>query len=389
MKKYLYLLVFASLFSCDTTKQEDASSNIYIDVDHADATRLLDISSLFLPDAEFIGLETSEDILISFIKKMRIEENAIYISDIHDQGILVFDNQGKFIRSIGRKGLGPEEYSEMGDFIVSGDSIFIQDRFKDKILIYNTDGRYLSRIMLKDFDFVEFYKTDDTLCFFTNNKSSEFGNYNIITYNLKNQEYNCYAPFEPDNFNFWRLGSLFSTYNDEKFLILAGDHTIYHVKDYDMLPKWTVHFSKDEIPDELKEKDLQTILTESSNKGYIKGIGGIRHTPDYLFFSYSHGDESRNVLYNRHTHKVDICGNMVINDLGKLFVSRFVITSKGDFIIIQDAGFLKSVWEQACKNNEFKNPVNREKMETLINSISDDSNPVMIKLKLNLGMHSR
>lgn len=381
MKEYLCFLIFTLLLSCEATKQEDASNNIYINVDHVAGQ--IDISSLFLPSVEFVSLETSKDVLISDIEKIIVEDGNIYISDRYSQRLLVFNSQGDFLRSIGKRGVGPEEYSALGDFVVSGDSVFIQDKFQDKMLIYNTDGKYLSQIMFNDIYYVSFLKKDNILYFLSSYERLGYGYYNFIAYNMENEKYEYYLPFKEGTTTSWGLTNYFSSYDDETFLIQAGDNNIYEITSDTPFPKWTVHFSKDEIPDELKQKGVLSIVEEALNKGYIKGIDEIRHSPDHLFLSYSHGDRSRNVLYNRHTHKVDICQWMVIDDLGGLYVTDFVITSEGDFFIIQSASMFKNAWENIYKKNKFKSQENKEKMEMLFNSISDDSNPVNIKLKLN------
>ncbi len=61
--------------------------------------------------------------------------------------IRVFDRQGHFVRTIGRRGQGPGEFQTLDDAVVRrGDSIVTLDRRSRRITLFGPDGGYVSTI---------------------------------------------------------------------------------------------------------------------------------------------------------------------------------------------------------------------------------------------------
>ena len=98
----------------------------------------LDISVMMKDSIEVIKLETTDSCLIGFINKISFTDKYILVSDARvSQKIYLFDKEGKFIRYISNKGNGPGEYSVIGDFTIKGDSVFIQDYYQNKYVVYD------------------------------------------------------------------------------------------------------------------------------------------------------------------------------------------------------------------------------------------------------------
>ena len=82
--------------------------------------------------------------MFSNINKLRIYDNAIYILDIRGaNSLLKFDIHGNFITKIGQRGSGPKEYRRLWDFDIDSTSIYLYDRAKMKILIYDHNGQFI------------------------------------------------------------------------------------------------------------------------------------------------------------------------------------------------------------------------------------------------------
>jgi len=71
----------------------------------------VDISS-YIKEIKYIPLETSDSCMIGEIYVINKVGDLIYISDNHDN-LFVFNTNGKFIRKIGQKGRGPQEYQDI------------------------------------------------------------------------------------------------------------------------------------------------------------------------------------------------------------------------------------------------------------------------------------
>ncbi|MEN6310355.1 MAG: 6-bladed beta-propeller [Acidobacteriota bacterium] len=76
----------------------------------------------------------------------------VYVMDSGDFAIKVYDNNGRFLRPIGRQGQGPGELSDLACFKLMNDGrICVLDVMQHRIMIMSDDGRYLSGFPLAGF----------------------------------------------------------------------------------------------------------------------------------------------------------------------------------------------------------------------------------------------
>jgi hypothetical protein len=76
----------------------------------------------------------------------------VYVMDMGDVNIKVYDSQGRFLRTIGRKGQGPGEFGGLAFFgLISGGRIGILDTMQHRVIVMTTDGRYLSGFPLEGY----------------------------------------------------------------------------------------------------------------------------------------------------------------------------------------------------------------------------------------------
>lgn len=61
----------------------------------------------------------------------------IYGIDYQNQRILEFDDQGHFVRQIGRKGAGPGEFKQIGQETVRGDTLYVNDATLRRLNIFH------------------------------------------------------------------------------------------------------------------------------------------------------------------------------------------------------------------------------------------------------------
>lgn len=96
--------------------------------------------SSFISEYELIELETTEDILIGYIKQSIIYKERIYILDAPiGNAIYMFDLNGKFLNKIKNVGQGPGEYImpyniEINEF---DNELYLKDVAQNKLLIYD------------------------------------------------------------------------------------------------------------------------------------------------------------------------------------------------------------------------------------------------------------
>ena len=101
-----------------------------------------------------IGKEIGEEeYLLNRPFQMHVDNQGfIYVMDYSDSHILVYDDVGKYVRTIGRKGQGPGEFMPPSYFDFSQDSrVFVNDYMNQRIILYDREGNLLGGFKLDDF----------------------------------------------------------------------------------------------------------------------------------------------------------------------------------------------------------------------------------------------
>jgi hypothetical protein len=79
-------------------------------------------------------------------------QGNVYVMDMGDVNIKVYDSQGRFLRTIGRQGQGPGEFGGLAFFrLLSDGRLCALDTMQHRIIILAADGRYLSGFSLEGY----------------------------------------------------------------------------------------------------------------------------------------------------------------------------------------------------------------------------------------------
>lgn len=143
--KTLVLLVLCLLAtSCSRQNARQESEGINIDL-----TSDTEKAPLTHNDAMtihgWIALDTCEQALLPSLQKIEKHDNRFFILDrVHQKGVVVFDEKGKYLYRIGKQGQGPGEYPDIYDFTI--------DRRSNRVVIlspassvnvYTCEGEFL------------------------------------------------------------------------------------------------------------------------------------------------------------------------------------------------------------------------------------------------------
>ena len=154
----LILFIFMIVSSCDN-KKDTIPFNVIPVESTVGSYNILNLSD-FASSVFYIPLETNESVLISsVIRKIIYENEKILILDITSQNkhnCYLFDNNGKFLRKIGRWGQGPNDYLQINNVSIFENLIYLMDR--QKILIYDMNGNLIENISLQSSELPEEYR---------------------------------------------------------------------------------------------------------------------------------------------------------------------------------------------------------------------------------------
>ena len=100
--------------------------------------------SAFVDTIEIIPLETTEENLIGEITRVIFDDDTYYVrstNGMQNAKLFAFNDTGKYLKKIGKKGNGPGEYILFKDFSIdSNHNIIIADA--QRILVYDKDGTF-------------------------------------------------------------------------------------------------------------------------------------------------------------------------------------------------------------------------------------------------------
>ncbi|MEA1877266.1 MAG: 6-bladed beta-propeller [Bacteroidota bacterium] len=150
MMKYLFYSVFVFLivFAGCQNQQENHLSEQVITI-RKNTIPKPSVMSELMKSVRLIPLETNNDCLMSHIFQLEFHNDMIFIIDFPTKnGVLVFDKEGRFLRSIGREGKGPGEYTDMASFsiLTGANRIYLNDRGARKTSEYDLDGNFIRDI---------------------------------------------------------------------------------------------------------------------------------------------------------------------------------------------------------------------------------------------------
>lgn len=138
MKKHLVILLLLFVSCSQNTLNKCIVNDDTVKINRSE----IPISSI-IQIKNMIPLETTDASLLGRIEKVVRDEERIYIKSAN-KPLIVFNDNGKFLETIGSLGSGPEEYSVFLDFDICEDLIYILT--VNKIQIFAKEGAFLKSI---------------------------------------------------------------------------------------------------------------------------------------------------------------------------------------------------------------------------------------------------
>jgi len=254
MKNFFYFNFIVLLFSCSL---DNETNTVIVSFPEA-GTNFISWLDIF-PDAEMIALTGEQLPMFGPYCKFVTHNNNYYVIDyMRGQKVHRFDQNGKYLNSIGARGRGPEEYTSVFDVMVDDHGNVVVFPHGESVLVtYSPEGVFLGRKELP-------YSSR----FFSHNGF----NYHYVGVNT-DQEYQLYAtdsngqtvgefllqpltaPYSFTN------SSPFSLYNNVVNFCPPEDNGIYRLKDGEIEARYRFDFGSYSITDEYYKKSLDELYS--------------------------------------------------------------------------------------------------------------------------------
>jgi len=375
MKKIFLPFIVICFTMCKQKPQID--DVIFVDLDRPERVSLFD----YFSSVELIPLETSSDVLIAGISKVVVHKDNYYALDPTQSIIFVFDQTGKFLFKIDKKGQGPGEYVFIVDFNINpfSGNLELLEPF-GKVNLYDLSGSHIGTKLINypGFHAVHQFAAINS---FTHVFYSMFQPKKIIYFNLDEKKL-LHEEFEED----WRLGSFASNnlyeFQGEWYISRPIHPVVYKLGKEGLKPAFqfdfgtytqegtTATFSKE--TDLFFLKKIEELFTQFP---YL--INSVRHNSRYVFASLSLKDINHwvNVIYDKSTNK-----SKFILD----FTEQIMFNShRGEEIIVTDEYVLMPIRWIDLKNRikkEMLDDRNKEILKKLLEA-KMEQNPILIKYR--------
>jgi len=269
LMKFFSIALFVLLVSsCQqesaTTPTDNADKTLEVDLDRARTDFKL---SEIVDTTYFVPLETHEDCLIGSIGKIIFHDSLIVVLDSPVKGpgsVYLFNQRGKFVRTVGSIGRGPGEYGLGTDMELVDGRIQVLDNSR-RIFTYGLDGTFIGR---KRFGFTAFN-------FIFHDRNYHFAGgiprtNTLFTTSKEFKEIDSYFPHQ----NYW-LNKInlhpFWVVDDFVFYARPYDNTVYNLSEGNPKPFLFVDYL-----------DKAISYGEVSKKGFDFELS----TPNYAFTKF-------------------------------------------------------------------------------------------------------
>jgi len=101
------------------------------------------VDTLLMKTVKSFGDNPSDEYIIGIISDIKYDKGLLYIADMKENRIMVYDTLGNFVKQIGSPGQGPGELLNPEKIAIENDSIFVLNSGNSRIEIFDINGKPL------------------------------------------------------------------------------------------------------------------------------------------------------------------------------------------------------------------------------------------------------
>ena len=322
---------------------------------------------------DLIPLETNNEVLIGRMYQIIYHENQYYVFDDHrTQNLIhIFDETGKFISKIDKRGQGPGEYIRVNEMIINPftGNIDLLDHRGD-IYSYDLSGNFIKKIRVTDPEFLSVHRfvalNEKTYVFY-----SFFHQFQIIYYNIEEMKI-IHQAYEENSFSSTFSNFSFSYYRGKWYFCRPFDNMTYMLGNDSLTNAYIWDFGKHNY--DLKKiyfseellNDYDKIVEEGKRFPYKIHIQGQNNK--YVIAQINTYNEWSNVFYDKSAQ----IGKFIKNFKESVLFRPYYVTNEYVLSYCNHEDLDKYIHENMIDES------NRKKFRDLMNA-KEEENPVLIK----------
>lgn len=403
LKKIVYVLPIIIMIGCTNQGNRALNSFIFKTTDDISILPLLQDDGLTIKVEEplleikasdliesytYIPLETRNESLMGYIRKIIFYKNKIYIRDVETKMVYIFDQSGRYLNKVGRKGDGPGEFSDLLYGMVIDpftDRLLVYDQGKRKMNYFTLEGNYLFNRdvpMILDGNFVIMSSNRILVSNHKNIGNGHLGkwdDYRIIQLDSTLQIAGGGFGYD-DNIHANYLSPVFPISHVDILYNPMFSNDFYSISPSGLKLKYRLDYTRFEnVIDTSYVNKLDNagdIFDYMESTTYVLP-GSVETSSSFWFKTHSQSDSNEFYTYYDKKARRNISFRSVIQDVD--FIYDYIKSCCGDYIVgVVDIPTLRALHD-ACKKKWVKGK--KENME-MIEKLKDDDNSVLVLFKL-------
>lgn len=244
MKILCFCMLVLAFVSCGERKPTSCDA-VHIDLSSS-VSDSLSVSDWIEP-LQIIALETTEESLLGSVDKLVECNGRYYVLDRMRKCILVFAENGKYLRRVGRVGQGPGEYSDLYDFVVDVNTGHLYLLTEASVVYaYNGDGCFLWKKKISNSLLWNIGCNGNGLVCSSNHLTYTSGEdaYLIYRFDASFQEKDrSVKVFEKQIYSPLLISAPFQNWNDVSCYIDSRSNVVYSLSDEEVVPLFKLVFT--------------------------------------------------------------------------------------------------------------------------------------------------
>ena len=336
MKKNLFVIIICiSICGCEKTQNDSNAETIRVNFSDI---KYSEESIDFFSSYKLIQLETNDQCLIGEITKIITHLDRIYILDMYiAESVFIFDNTGKWINTIHRKGKGSEEYINVTDIFVDDQtqSLCLLCRSNKKIMMFDEYGEFQKQEQLPLVWFFNMEKTSHGYIANARNTSTP-PNFKSKIYLLSDdiQIIERHFPISKTwESNILGIRTEFAKQNDTIYYFPALENTVYHIYNNTISEVYKYDFGQANVPKDITPKEMDKIPWIEKGK-IIAQLRYFAETKDNIITVVLYEGTEKLIAYNKSNKSTRII---------QFRENSFIKSSFGDIISLTNQSIISQI----------------------------------------------
>lgn len=389
--KYLCILFVFVFFNCKDRQDQKRISESLVNIPITDFDTAYGKLSEFTDEIQMIPLETNDLSLLTDVEKLVMTKDFIFIIEKKNvEGIFMFDRKGHFIRKIGSRGEGPDEFISCRDFSLDEkeEILYLYDIPRKRILSFSFKNEFLKEFKMNYYATrFEYYNG----LFYLYTENPDFGNplSSLVIKDKNGNIINSYYPAKKMQYS--KISTVFQKTPMGLYFFQNMVDSIFVLKQKQLDPLYFVDYKSKVMKMEDRE-DIRNQVRLPINilleKKTIAGIEKIMEINNKVFIQNLNIIVPFFTVYDKNT-KITKTFNFILNDFNFISLSMPIAQYEDYLIFLEshksiirslDTGFktwIKEGFIDSKKAFELKNEITNK-----IQLLDEDENPVIFLFKV-------